>query len=817
MAFDLQVRTSGAAMDLWKSHLSTQSSLLNATRVGNWISFGAAVANHFAIRAQTEAISTSIQSAAQLQIDAARSDAQYVAETVREVGTALTESVNELASLLDTRLALVVDQLRVGNALSRNIVALLRIPDFQKERQYYIEQGLKHYSNARLDNALMEQALRNLLEAETREPTDYLVLLRIGLIYLYSPTLLDLPKSEEYLRRATRYAVVESHEDAERVASLFDVQTENPVAPHASDVRRIAADISGHCSVSCLAQAKDAEALAFAQKAVELDPYRPVLQLHLLRAAVANASEETKGIADAFLRLDSRGAAALADDNSLLSDIGVQQALSEHANRLRVEDVEYVKLLREHLISIPSAVLNLVSMQVANLNSAVAHFEQARSNQRHASATKIKELWEHPNPATNLGHEALVMRVPNLGTFCHIALSNSGELVAVVSATPKKVNVGDDSDAKDFHLRMLTIRDSFTMKSVQHVLPEVNFSDDDAYFHNLKSEELSIPPDDRSEYREAGYSVHEYFTEKHRLMAIAESFREAIDHWAVLDTQTKRVVRKFFPAKEREYLADNCVQDGLLMSYIYGDGLGKHLCLWDMNTGQRLHEIYLDRPADLPQEKEAVSIVDWRVNASRTLLIAKFSLHEGREVLDDSWTVLYDLKTAKVVPVPSQEGFATLFAFDRYGQVLTVAKESALGRRAHSAIVNRNSTLAASFTEEKAEILPVPESASLKRFLTVASRSYASGLSPLLTPTDKKGGGGIEPLNGKAAAPNLPPSKDACDAFYKANVAQLQEDRKSFFRKKDFTIAIVHYQRAKDLGHPQADLMINALLKRMQK
>ena len=88
----------------------------------------------------------------------------------------VNSSIENLALMLDWRLSEVINQQRISNLLLGNIVLLLRVPDFQKERQYYIEKGFEFYQKASLDADFYKDALTYLLEAEKRETTDYIVL-----------------------------------------------------------------------------------------------------------------------------------------------------------------------------------------------------------------------------------------------------------------------------------------------------------------------------------------------------------------------------------------------------------------------------------------------------------------------------------------------------------------------------------------------------------------------------------------------------------------------------------------------------------------
>ena len=95
-------------------------------------------------------------------------------------------------------------KLDIQNLLLKDIYVELRIPDFQKERRYYVEQGCKHYTNG-----LYQESLESFLKAEPLEKTDPFVLYSIGQIYLYQPDMIDMDKAQDYFIRAGKYYVAE--------------------------------------------------------------------------------------------------------------------------------------------------------------------------------------------------------------------------------------------------------------------------------------------------------------------------------------------------------------------------------------------------------------------------------------------------------------------------------------------------------------------------------------------------------------------------------------------------------------------------------
>lgn len=172
---------------------------------------------------QLKGINKAIQGASKDQVSAIQESTEAIcgtldsgfellSDTLHEISYGiddLSNEVNKLASMLDWNLSLIIEQQRITNLLLGNIAVLLRIPDIQKERQYYIEQGIKFLKKAMFDNDFYEHALNNLLKAKEIEETDFFVLHRIGLIYLYSPKHLDLKEAEKYFKEAAKFAIAE--------------------------------------------------------------------------------------------------------------------------------------------------------------------------------------------------------------------------------------------------------------------------------------------------------------------------------------------------------------------------------------------------------------------------------------------------------------------------------------------------------------------------------------------------------------------------------------------------------------------------------
>lgn len=184
--------------------------------------------------------------------------------------------VNESLCRIDQRLSLLVEEQRIGNVLQRNIAELLRIPDSQKQRQHHLEMGLKFFKNARKDSDLYHDALKELLAAEALMPSDYFVLHRIGMLYLYAPPLLDLTQAAAYLAKAAKYAAVESDPAAMRLGNVLQKSVGADFAkqadPSANDISLVAADSYHQAAAAQYALGIFPEAVKLIEKAVGLDP-----------------------------------------------------------------------------------------------------------------------------------------------------------------------------------------------------------------------------------------------------------------------------------------------------------------------------------------------------------------------------------------------------------------------------------------------------------------------------------------------------------------------------------------------------------------
>lgn len=176
------------------------------------------------------------------------------------------DAIDRLGGLIDSKLNAVLEQQHLTNLGIEQLISIAKIPEFQKERIYYFEEGLKFLNNALIDPKRYSDALDNFLEAEKRKKTDYLVLHNIGLIYLYSSENLNLELAEEYFLKAGDYSDDELSPEAIRSEKVgFSSEKISN-----SFVRKIAYESYQHAANAQLILGKHEEAIKSANEAIKI-------------------------------------------------------------------------------------------------------------------------------------------------------------------------------------------------------------------------------------------------------------------------------------------------------------------------------------------------------------------------------------------------------------------------------------------------------------------------------------------------------------------------------------------------------------------
>lgn len=237
-----------------------------------------------------------------------------------------------LGRTLDVRLSLVLEQDMINRLLTEDIAQLLRIPEIQKNRLVLIEQAFKCIQNAFYDTAFDKQALQYLLEAEKSEPSDYVVLYFVGMIYLYSTPCMDLPKAESYFRKAAIFSKLDTKPNAFKLADIVkaDLLKYNSSVSNNQKTQYIAAESFFQAALASFIQRKQNEAVELFTTALELVPemHEAGYYACVSNALVGNKESTLKSLGDLVEKMPLYAVVA-ACDPMLASLSYVQEWMSE--------------------------------------------------------------------------------------------------------------------------------------------------------------------------------------------------------------------------------------------------------------------------------------------------------------------------------------------------------------------------------------------------------------------------------------------------------------------------------------------------------
>jgi tetratricopeptide (TPR) repeat protein len=295
----------------------------------------------------------------------------------------ISSEINKVSSILDWKLSTIIENLKLTNLLLGNIAILLRIPDIQKERQDYIEKGLKFFKNASFDDSLYENSLKYLLKAEEIEPEDFFTLHRIGLIYLYSSNHLSPGKAEKYFRDSAKFAVVELN--SESIITKNYVQGDPSqkllnqlLSPE--NIRIQAAEsylFAGRC---CFLQENFNECSILAEKAFELVPdFIDARYLNAQALVLNNKVQESISVLEEIVDRDIHFTLKIAKDPLLIEELEIQIFLKKTKESLHSKAIQLITKCKESKIN--HSVINIELTKVENLleNDTIIHNHKALS------------------------------------------------------------------------------------------------------------------------------------------------------------------------------------------------------------------------------------------------------------------------------------------------------------------------------------------------------------------------------------------------------------------------------------------------------
>jgi len=264
----------------------------------------------------------------------------------------ISSEISSLSSLLDWKLSALIEEQRITNNLLGNITNLLKIPDIQKERAYYIEEGLKYLKNALIEgwnSDFFDDAFSAFNEALIREPKDYISLSKIGFIQLFSIRYLDFAKAESNLRKSFRYANAE--------ATVGGTNFTNNLNPKISDFKidnnniHIVTSVESmlYCARACALQNNFNDAIQLTADAFKKVPT-------LLNAAYDCAKymcvicdfEKALPLIVKLIEIDKFQTIKIIGDPDLICKKEVSNLLEELARKKREELEELLKYCEEH-------------------------------------------------------------------------------------------------------------------------------------------------------------------------------------------------------------------------------------------------------------------------------------------------------------------------------------------------------------------------------------------------------------------------------------------------------------------------------------
>lgn len=218
--------------------------------------------------------------------------------TIERGFTRITQKLENLYSLMYWSSSVIIEELQISNILNKNIALLLRIPDIQKERRYYIEQGLKFFQNAKLDEELFRDALEYLLKALEIDKTDYFVKYYVGLIYLYGGKCIDVEKAAQYLIEAAKYAFIEMQPNSISTPDILagDVNCDLELQKNNKELtKKIAVKSYYQAGIACYVQGEFKRASELAEKAYNINKEMIDAGFLLVKTSCA-ANNEDKAI-----------------------------------------------------------------------------------------------------------------------------------------------------------------------------------------------------------------------------------------------------------------------------------------------------------------------------------------------------------------------------------------------------------------------------------------------------------------------------------------------------------------------------------------
>ena len=238
------------------------------------------------VKTQTAEYNNTLREVSEQQAEIMRASTEAICGTISDGLADVTDGLNRidnsiysLTNLLDSHLKTIIDELKYNNLLSQNIALLLREPDSEKVRQKNIEKGLKSLNDSFRNPFFFDDALLFLKDTIDRKEggdhTDYFVLHKLGLIYLYSQAHVNFETAINYFNTAATYSEADTHHDAKRLANILRSDVTKSLSgqnPTVDNIKYLTGESLMQISIAYYIQGKLPDSIKYAERAFKIAP-----------------------------------------------------------------------------------------------------------------------------------------------------------------------------------------------------------------------------------------------------------------------------------------------------------------------------------------------------------------------------------------------------------------------------------------------------------------------------------------------------------------------------------------------------------------
>jgi tetratricopeptide (TPR) repeat protein len=301
------------------------------------------------VKTQTAEYNNTLREVSEQQAEIMRASTEAICGTISEGLDDVTDGLRDvesaiyrLTNLLDSRLKTIIDELKYNNLLSQNIALLLREPDSEKVRQKNIEKGLKFLNDSYRNPFFFNDSLLFLKKAvedeQTGDHTDYFVLHKIGLVYLYSHEHVNFETAINYFNKAATYSEVDTHPDAIRLANILRSDVTKSLSgqnPTVDNIKYLTGESLMQIAIAYYIQGKLPDSIKYAERAFKIAP--TLLEAGFILAkslAASNQNDKAAEVLKPVIRQDSIYSIKTLNDRDLATKPEILQMNEE----LRMEE-----------------------------------------------------------------------------------------------------------------------------------------------------------------------------------------------------------------------------------------------------------------------------------------------------------------------------------------------------------------------------------------------------------------------------------------------------------------------------------------------